>query len=413
MRGLIKRIKNEKGLALIYALLALALGAVITVPLLSLMNTGLVAARVNEDKTLELYAADAGIDDAVWKLNNCKLVLGAGTPFNYYYIHPDTGLEVNKSGYLPPSDPDLPIEVDTIFYYVNDINGNQLKVTIEYLNSLSGGTYQVTSTAYETDMSDSTTVTTIIASFVNLRAFQSALVSSGSIDFKKDTFVIGGDILCGGDISDSDMETYLHLLDGAEVFENVPDAIMDTYFPSPSELAEKALEYENEAKEGTIYNTNVNLPSGSYGSMYIDGNLTVSNNQNVRIDGTVYVTGSISFGNNAFLTGNCILVAEGDITFMNWQSTGEDSMFMIFSIGGSIDLGQDFDGRALIYAPTGDVTFKNWANVTGSVICGGQVDVIELEIGKEFTITYDPIYSDTFELPGVIVGAMVLTYSIS
>ncbi len=169
----------------------------------------------------------------------------------------------------------------------------------------------------------------------------------------------------------------------------------------------------NEAKEGTIYNTIVNLPSGSYGSMYIDGNLTVSNNQNVRIDGTVYVTGSISFGNNAFLTGNCILVAEGDITFMNWQSTGEDSMFMIFSIGGSIDLGQDFDGRALIYAPTGDVTFKNWANVTGSVICGGQVDVIELEIGKEFTITYDPIYSDTFELPGVIVGALVLTYTIS
>jgi hypothetical protein len=202
MRGLINRIKNEKGLALIYALLALALGAVITVPLLSLMNTGLVAARVNEDKTLELYAADAGIDDAIWKLNNCKLVLGAGTPFDYYYIHPDTGLEVNESGYLPPSDPDLPIEVDTIFYYVNDINGNQLKVTIEYLNALSGGTYQVTSTAYETDISDSTTVTTIIASFVNLRAFQSALVSSCSIDFKKDTFVIGGDILCGGDISD-------------------------------------------------------------------------------------------------------------------------------------------------------------------------------------------------------------------
>ncbi|MDD4923683.1 MAG: hypothetical protein PHF74_02450 [Dehalococcoidales bacterium] len=407
--------KGERGLALIYALLALALGAVITVPLLSLMNTGLVAAQVNEDKTLELYAADAGIDDAIWKLNNCRLVMDAGMQFNYYYIDPETGLEIDYFGYLPPSDPYIPLEVVQIYYDINDINGYQVKVEILYLNALSGGTYRVTSTAYETDISDGTKVETIIASFVNLRAFQSALVSSGSIDFKKDTFVIGGDILCGGDIDDGDMETYLHLSEGAEVFENVPKAIMDTYFPSPEELAEKALEYENEAKEGDIYETGQNLYStGSpYGSMYIDGNLTVGNNQEVEINGTVYVTGSISFGNNAYLSGNCKLVAEGDITFQNWQSTGEDSMFMIFSIGGSIDLGQDFNGRALIYAPTGDVTFKNWANVLGSVICGGQVDVIELEIGKEFTITYDPIYSDTFELPGVIVGALVLTYSIS
>ncbi|HAS04895.1 MAG TPA: hypothetical protein DCR71_03955, partial [Dehalococcoidia bacterium] len=90
--------QSERGLALIYALLLLALGAVITVPLLSFMNTGLVAAQVYEKETQEIYAADAGIQDAVWKINNCRLVGTEGIQFTFNYIDPNGDLQEDVLG---------------------------------------------------------------------------------------------------------------------------------------------------------------------------------------------------------------------------------------------------------------------------------------------------------------------------
>ncbi len=62
--------KGESGQALVWALILMAIGIVLLVPVLSLAGTSLRAAQIHEAKTLEFYAVDAGIQDA---LNRIRL----------------------------------------------------------------------------------------------------------------------------------------------------------------------------------------------------------------------------------------------------------------------------------------------------------------------------------------------------
>ena len=69
MKGVVRKlIRDEKGKAMALALILLVVGGLILTPLLGLMSTGLVAGQVYEKKTAELYAADAGVENAIWHL---------------------------------------------------------------------------------------------------------------------------------------------------------------------------------------------------------------------------------------------------------------------------------------------------------------------------------------------------------
>ena len=52
------------------ALILLLIGGLMTAPLLSFMGSGLIAGEVYEARTAELYAVDAGVEDAIWKIQN-------------------------------------------------------------------------------------------------------------------------------------------------------------------------------------------------------------------------------------------------------------------------------------------------------------------------------------------------------
>lgn len=68
---MLKRIfKGESGMALPLALVLLLVGALFVVPALSLLSTTLNANQVVDQSDLELYAADAGIEKAIWHLEN-------------------------------------------------------------------------------------------------------------------------------------------------------------------------------------------------------------------------------------------------------------------------------------------------------------------------------------------------------
>jgi hypothetical protein len=76
---MIKRIWNkfvksdETGQALILVLILLVVGALIITPLLANIGTGVQAGELHEEKAIELYAADAGIEDALWQIDNENL----------------------------------------------------------------------------------------------------------------------------------------------------------------------------------------------------------------------------------------------------------------------------------------------------------------------------------------------------
>jgi hypothetical protein len=63
-------VRNEKGQALVLTLLLLLIGSLIVAPTLALMGTGIRSGRVYEQKNDEIYAADAGVEDAMWRIRN-------------------------------------------------------------------------------------------------------------------------------------------------------------------------------------------------------------------------------------------------------------------------------------------------------------------------------------------------------
>jgi hypothetical protein len=63
-------VKDERGQTLIIVLILVAVGSLILAPLLSLMATGYTTTKnVYNQKNFELYAADAGVQSAIWKIN--------------------------------------------------------------------------------------------------------------------------------------------------------------------------------------------------------------------------------------------------------------------------------------------------------------------------------------------------------
>lgn len=64
---------DEKGQALILVLILLLLASIIIAPLLGFMGTGLKSGQVFEKKMHQLYAADAGVEDAIWRLQSGQI----------------------------------------------------------------------------------------------------------------------------------------------------------------------------------------------------------------------------------------------------------------------------------------------------------------------------------------------------
>ena len=78
-----KATRNERGQALPLVLILLLLGGLIIAPLLAFMSTGLIAGQAYEERMSELYAADAGIEDAIWKITNLE---PDALPTDPYYL---------------------------------------------------------------------------------------------------------------------------------------------------------------------------------------------------------------------------------------------------------------------------------------------------------------------------------------
>ena len=64
--------KGESGQAIILALIMLALGSMFLIPSFSLASTTVKTGQMVEENMKGVYAADAGIEDALWKLANDK-----------------------------------------------------------------------------------------------------------------------------------------------------------------------------------------------------------------------------------------------------------------------------------------------------------------------------------------------------
>ena len=137
-------------------------------------------------------------------------------------------------------------------------------------------------------------------------------------------------------------------------------------------------------------NQTVNLTSGEYYTSAID----ISNNSIVNITGDVviYVAGTTGVSNNGRISigsgASLTIYAGGNMTFSNnfIGNPGQvPASFIIYGIAGcnSITLGENFNARAVVYAPTADITVGNNGIISGSLV--GET----VTVGSNGQIHYD------------------------
>ncbi|MFC1979312.1 hypothetical protein ACFLVS_00290 [Chloroflexota bacterium] len=338
---------KESGQVLIMVLILLALGSLLAVPTVRLAGTSVNYHRVVEENTLELYAADSGMQYAL-----CKL---AGSP-----------------GEFEPEP--LP----------SGVNGKTVNITAEQVN---GSKYRVVSTAISDNSSS-----TAIESYVTLASiydylFDNAITSPGDVTLQPDTEV-NGDIQLNGDL-DNKGDIVGEISDEPVIMPTVEE-ISAFYWFDVEDLTPLPDGYTIDISSGT------EADPYPIGPLYASGNLTITGSGVARIDGTIYVAGNLSFNPTPSMTillnmqtifakgsislnpgvtisGSGCIIAVGSLNFQP-DISGEDFVFLM-SVEGTVDLqpGNSFYGSV-----AGDVevelspgTTLQWTSLSEGMNFGG------------------------------------------
>ena len=353
MNNIIRRvIRGESGAAMALTVILLLVAGLVVASLLSFMGTGVFTGRVYEGRVAELYGADAGVEDAVWKIQQqvpeiYELYCGAG---NHTWTYPEDG--------------ESPIIV----------NGRSVEVTIAYVDPL---TYKVVSTATGEDGA------TQIEAYV-----------SGTYEYDDYSGILDqvltslGQFYCPEN-KECTCAALVKYVDPGCGEENGPEADYDGAWPdTPDELERFADFYWQQVKNGIHYTSPIDLHGNNLtlDGGYLNEILTIIDNSDqskesipvLKLDGTVYITGSAQInptqemildlnGQTIFADGDAlsigaggggdntklkirgpgIIIAVGDIYFApGEQLGGEDYPIFIFSISGRAELqpGGDFYG---------------------------------------------------------------------
>lgn len=314
-----KLARCEKGYALLLVLILLSVGTLVITPFLSFMSTGLVVGQVHEKQTHELYAADAGVEDAIW--------------------------EIKASAAGLPGVGDDPWE-----YSIADVNGKQVNVVIEYMDDL---TYKITSTA-SSDTGSSTTIESYVIILDFSFLLDNAISSLGDVTIRPGTTVVGnvqynGELDNKGDING----------------EIITDEIV--HWPTANQLA--AFYWEDVKDLEPYPNDTIDLRYTTIIgplSLYRDGDLNIKNTGSqvtAELNGTVYVTGDLVFeepgrpqaytidlkghtiyveGSITFpalrctISGSGAIIAVGDVTFQPGILSAEDDFIFVMSLEGEV-----------------------------------------------------------------------------
>jgi len=363
-----KLLKNkESGQTLIMALILLALGSLLVVPLLNQSFTNLRYHQSNECRTLNSYSADSGVEYVL-----CKLYGEPG-------LYTETPLQESFT-----------------------LNNRTVDVTAEYQGS---GVFLVNSTA-----SGGGCGSTGITTYVNLAAgsfafaiaaktsisLENALVDStpegdnGDIHSNGNIDLVGGNVFVFGDAY------AVGTITGETVTGLVVEGASPIQFPGDYSGL-----YENMAKEGGTSGSLTITEDQDLGPMYIDGDLTVEANTIVSLLGTVYVTGTITVNNGRF-QGEQNVVAEGNIT-ISGGGVFSTVVPLFTSVSGDITLSGTLVD-AVVYAPNGSVTVSNVFYLNGAL--GGNTVAVDNSF-----VYYSESLRGREDLPGGLLYTISYSYN--
>jgi cytoskeletal protein CcmA (bactofilin family)/Flp pilus assembly pilin Flp len=350
MKTYMKRlVRDEKGVALVLVLILLLISGLIIGPLLSYMGTGLITGEIYERRTDELYAADAGVEDAIWKIQN-------------------------QDGYLPCNPTSLPRA-----FNITDVNRKKVEVTIEYV---SAGIYKITSTAVTTDDGSGTVAAvtgTQIEAYVNyiyddLSGFlDNAITSNDDVTIRPGSVVSGNISLPpDGDLNPPEFVPENGQVNREELIWPTAKVMIDFYWPEVAHLTPVPDGYE------------INIPSGTTeGNPYVieslsaAGSLTIKGEGWVKIGGTIYVKGDLDFNANPIININLnqqTIFAEGDIYLPPKVSiSGSGCIIAVGDVDYNPNISSGAEDFLLIMSVEGTVKLRPGSNFYGAIV--GNVDV--------------------------------------
>jgi len=332
--------RNEKGQVLVVVLGFLILGGLTIAPLLAYMSTGLNAGQLYNEKMVGVYAADAGVELALWNLVSGELEV------------PEGGQSA-----LPQF----------------TMNAQTVDATIDNINSR---TYKITSTATSNDGSSTT-----IESYVSLLVAYAIISTDSEAKLTcRQNVVINGDICYAGE---------LEIIDDATINGEVIEG-------DPFDIGIDPEEYKAEAQSGGTHYGDLTINSSPYtlGPLYITGKLTIEKEVDVILGGTVYAEGQIIIGDDVTITGTGNLLAANqeeenqsiDIKKRVTIDLENLPLIMSASNSGEIKVGDECDITGLIYNPGGRVHVhaKGPSYVYGALIGKG------VRVCEDTIVTFDP-----------------------
>jgi len=276
-------LKSEAGYALPLALILLLFGGFFVVPCLNLLYTSLNANIMVDERDLELYAADAGVDHALWRFEH-------------------------DATFTPPAQgsPDQWQLTDTV-------NDRTVDATI---SNEGGNTYKITSVATSADGNSTTIESYVSTSSLDDLAwlFDSAITSPTDYTLKPGSEV-DGPITCPlgegqiwptaeqlsafywEDVWDLTPVSNPHTIDISSGTEASPYPIGPLY--APGDL--------------TIWGSGVARLDGT---VYVKGNLEVKPGSTINLNGhTIFAEGSIVLKPGCTISGSGCIIAVGDVEF--------------------------------------------------------------------------------------------------
>lgn len=318
---------REKGHVLLMALVIMTVGATIIGALFLYLNTSLLASSKSQERALTYYAADSGIEYALFQLQN-------------------------GSEDMPPP---------------YDINNNTVNVTITEVaqQDPSYNVYRITSTA-SGDSGGSTT----IESYVSLASadfgwlLESVITSNGNVTIQPGAEVTGNITYTGTLKNDGTIDGNVTEL--LEDIRNWPtcEEFATFYWEDVKDLvpfADGTIDVADTPSIGPLYRegslaikstvsqANATLNGTIYGN--VTGAITKIGTTNkdftLNLNGqTIFVKGALTIGGKTTIAGSGCIIACGDIFFEPNMATNPGDFVFIMSINGTTKLqpGGDFYG---------------------------------------------------------------------
>jgi hypothetical protein len=323
MNGLVRDEKGAGVLALVLVLLVV--GGLVLTPLLGLMGTGLVSGTVYEKKTDELYAADAGVEDAILKIQNATEVKA----------------------------PRCITDRTSWNYTISDLNGKSVAFVINYTGDR---IFKITSIATTPDSKSQTTIesyveyTPAIPPEEPVFLFGDAIRSDTTLFSERATWVtsyptpLAGNIVTGGLFTQTG-QIYGNVTVPLGDFKGDPTKIHGTliYAPySPPATANISV-YKTQAMAAE--NATPIVPASNYnnggtinGDKRLSGNLALASGKTLTVNGDLYIEGYITMAGTSTLTVNGTLYVG---SYINAVATSELNFGGTSYVNGYMTLGRN------------------------------------------------------------------------